>query len=228
MITAVTTCMGRREHLETTLPFMLAEFDRVIVVDWSCPQKAWEVAAKEGAGFVCVSGQKYFNMSRARNAGLAEVTTEYVAFVDADTLCMPGTGDELRQGMTFETMALASRDSDNYDIENLFGFLCVPTNTARRLKGYDESFEGWGHEDSHMRGRCFLEGGLKPRRVSGMRLGAIAHSNELRDVNFALPITRSSSINYLKLIEYFRTQGIKDWMLDPRTESITYRMRPNA
>src|SRR5882724_11082710 len=81
MITAVTTCMGRREHLEVTLPLMLEEFDSVIVVDWSCPQDTGYWAAKQGAQVLFKFGEEHFYAARARNFGAGQVKTRKICFL---------------------------------------------------------------------------------------------------------------------------------------------------
>jgi len=227
MITAVTTCMGRLEHLQLTLPFMLAEFDRVIVVDWSCPDGAGDYATSLGASVVYQRNEKYFHRSKSRNLGARLVTSEYIAFVDADTLCMPGLKDELKT-LRNNRMLLSARTPKGYDIPNLFGFVACSTDAFWNVGGYDESFEGWGHEDSKFRGALFLEEKLTPFRLSGMALGAIAHGHELRDKNHEESLYKTSPVNFKKLYDYFQNFGISDWMKDPRTDSITFKNDPEA
>lgn len=228
MITAVTTCMGRLEHLEITLPLMLEEFDDVIVVDWSCPDKSGEYSAALGARIAYRPGERYFERSAARNFGAELCESEFIAFIDADTMCMPGLGDELRLMIRRkDSMVLASRTAQNYDIPNLFGFVACPTVSFRNVGGYDESYKGWGHEDSKLRGQLFLEARLKPARLSPMALGAIAHGNEIRAKNHEQDVYTSSVINFKKLNAYFDSHGVQNWMTDPRTADITFRCNPD-
>lgn len=220
--------MGRRDHLELTLPLMLEEFDRVVVVDWSCPQKSGEFAASLGASVHYKYGQKYFDRGGSRNYGARIVVTEYVAFVDADSMCMPGLGDELRALLEPGAMVVSARTAGGFDVENLFGFVACTLESFWNVGGYDESFIGWGHEDSHLRGKLFLEERLKVKRVSGMTLGAIAHGNEIRDENHEQNIHESSQVNFQKLLDYFASRGISDWMTDPRTKDITFVKASNV
>ncbi len=222
MITAVTTCMGRLYHLETTLPLMLEEFDRVVVVDWSCPQHAGEFASSLGASVHYKYGEHYFARGGSRNYGAQVVATEYVAMVDADTMCMPGVGDELRKLLTPDSMVLSSRTASGHDVENLFGFVACSLEAFWNVGGYDESFVGWGHEDSHLRGKLYLEEHLKVKRLSPMALGAIAHDNSIRTEYHEESIEQSSRVNFRKLLSYFEGRGISDWMSDPRTRDITF------
>jgi N-terminal domain of galactosyltransferase len=208
---------------------MLQEFDRVIVVDWSCPENSGEFASDLGASVVYKYGQKCFERSAARNYGGKLVCTEYVAFIDADTLCMPGLGQEIKEKLSTKTMLLSSRTAGGYDIPNLFGFVACSLEAFRRVGGYDESYQGWGHEDSQLRGSLYLSAGLKVARLSPMALGAIAHGNELRDMNHAEPTEVSSRRNFEKLNEYFwRMHGVRDWMKSPITSAITFRPDPSS
>lgn len=219
--------MGRRNHLEITLPLMLEEFDRVVVVDWSCPQESGDWAVKQGASAAFKYGEKHFERSRAKNLGAQIVTTEYVAFVDADGFCFPGLREDLEWNLSHSTMVLASRNESGFDVTDTFGFLACPLEAFWKVGGYDESFTGWGHEDSKLRGQLLLEGGLEPRRLKSNSLGAIRHSMHVRGENLSQPIPVTSDKNFRKLYSYFQEFGIADWMTDPRTESITFR-NPNV
>lgn len=223
MITAVTTCMGRREHLEVTLPHMLNAFDKVVVVDWSCPQRSGEWAFENGASVVYKTGEKRFDRCAAKNLGAAQVQTDYIAFVDADGWCFPGLGADLHSLLSHSAMVLAARNSKGLDLTDTFGFVACPTEAFRRVGGYDESFKGWGHEDSLLRGKLLLEAWLTPVRLKPDSIGAIRHSNELRQANQNEPFAHTAAQNFKKLYAYFETFGIKDWMKDPRTESITFK-----
>lgn len=201
---------------------MLEEFDRVVVVDWSCPQKSGEFAASLGASVHYKYGQKHFARGGSKNYGAQMVVTEYVAFVDADTMCMPGVGEELQSLLDSDSMVVTARTPAGYDVENLFGFVACPLSDFWSVGGYDESYHGWGHEDSQLRGKLFLEARLNVKRLSGMALGAIAHPNELRDEFHEKTIQETSNVNFRKLNDYFASRGIADWMSDQRTRDITF------
>ena len=222
MITAVTTCMGRLNHLEITLPLMLNEFDSVIVVDWSCPQRSGEFALELGATVVFQPGQAYFSRSGARNLGAGLVDSDYICMVDADIMCMPGLKQEIASLIDDRTMVFSSRTKDGFDTPDTFGFIVCPTKSFQSVKGYSEEFKGWGHEDSHLRGKLLFEAGLSPKRLDGMSIGAIAHGNHLRDINHEDNIYHTASVNYGLLCDYFNTKGISDWERDPKTEGITF------
>jgi hypothetical protein len=218
--------MGRRNHLEVTLPLMLETFDKVIVVDWSCPEKSGDWAATEGASVVYKYGEKYFDRTCAKNLGARQVTTEFVAFIDADGFCFPEMKEDLQSVISQNAMALAARNPHGSDLTDTFGFVACPIETFWKVGGYDESFKGWGHEDSKLRGQLLLEGRLDPVRLQPGSLGAIRHDSSLREKFNPGTIGATAAPNWKKLYSYFSQFGITDWMTDPRTQSITFR--PNS
>ncbi len=222
MITAVITCMGRREHLETTLGFALDTFDKVIVVDWSCPQQSGEYAASEGASVIYKTGEKFFSGSRAKNYGARLVASEYIAFIDADNMCMPGLKEEIASLITPNRMLLSARSIDGADINDTVGFLVCQTARFRAVGGFDETWIGWGAEDIHLRGKLFLEERLEVVRLSGMVLGAIAHGNDIRSENREAPIEKTAVYNHKSLENWFASKGISDYAKNPKVQDIVF------
>ena len=221
MITAVTTCMGRRDHLEATLPLMLEEFDRVIVVDWSCPQYSGEWAAKQGAEVVFETNKRFFNICKARNAGARHVQSRSVCFIDADTLIIPGLKFEIEEKLNLSTMVLASRSTLNKDNTSLCGFLALDIGHFWGVGGYNEKLEGYALEDCHIRAKLCLERGLSSARVT--RLAAMRHADGLRGAHYAEHIDVSAKRNRELLHQYLQSHGVIDWVTDPRTAEIAYR-----
>lgn len=225
MITAVTTSMGRKSHLELSLPLMLAEFPHVVVVDWSCPDSSGEWAFDNGASVVYKCGEKLWHASKARNYGARCVTTEYVCFIDADSMVMPGLFSSLVEIVKSGAMALASRCPDGRDEPNLHGFLACSLGDFWSVGGYDESFSGYALEDMKLRAQLLLEAELGVKQIPPMTVGALQHSNELRGKYMPEPIETSAARNRGKLQDYFLSKGISDWLTDNRTEPIALRQR---
>lgn len=228
MITAVTMSMGRRQHLEATLPYMLSEFDHVIVVDWSCPQESGKYAEREGAEVIYRKGEKYFSACKARNLGARHVKSRSVCFVDADVLVMPDCKNEIERLLNLSTMVIAPRDSQDKDIHSLSGFIAVDIGQFWGVGGYDESLKGYALEDAHLRARLLLERGLLPKRLSQSSLAVLRHSNEIRGINFEgedRNIKVGAKRNYDLLQNYLASHGITDWINDPKTKDIAYRVQ---
>lgn len=224
MITAVTTCMGRREHLEMTLPYMLDEFERVIVVDWSCPQKSGKWAEKQGAEVIYRKDEKYFNACKARNLGARQCKSRSICFIDADVIIMPGAVKEIERLLNLSTMVIAARDSQNRDIHCLGGFIAVDIGQFWGVGGYDESLKGYALEDAHLRAKLLMERGIIPKRLSPVSLAVMRHSNDMRRANFEEPLEIAARRNYKILEEYLATKGVTDWVNDPKTADIAYRI----
>lgn len=222
MITAVTTCMGRLEHLETTLPLMLQEFSHVIVVDWSCPQNSGDFAESEGAQVVRKTGEKYWNASKARNLGAQYVKTRNICFIDADVMVGRGIQAELMQLIDLSHMILAPRTAEGLDVHNLNGFIALDIGQFWGVKGYNEILEGYGLEDGYLRAQLALERGMRCKRLSAGSLGALRHSHELRERYCRDSLVESARRNSVHLHQYLKDQGIEDWTKDPRTAEIAY------
>jgi hypothetical protein len=150
-VTFVVPCMGRAEALKQTLPSLLGQFP-VVLVDYSCPDHCGDWAMQDFntelqdhiLQIVRVQGEVKFNVSRARNAGAAVVTTPYVGFIDADMLVNPQFGVDLikkiRAGayaIRFNTVYKAGHD----------GFIVVKKSLFDDCGGYWEGLENWGGDD---------------------------------------------------------------------------------
>jgi predicted glycosyltransferase involved in capsule biosynthesis len=216
--------MGRREHLEMTLPLMLEEFGHVIVVDWSCPQDSGKWAAKEGAEVIFRKGEKYFSASKARNLGARQVKTRSVCFIDADVLVSAGIQAEIARTLNLSTQVIASRDPQNNDVHALGGFIAVDIGQFWGVGGYDESLQGYALEDVHLRARLLLERGVLPKRLSPAALAVFRHSNEMRGRYFEESVEVTARRNHARLMQYLATHGVTDWVNDPRTADIAYRV----
>lgn len=223
MITAVTTCMGRLSHLEVTLPYMLTAFDKVVVVDWSCPDKSGEFAAGLGASVNYKYGEKYFSGARAKNHGAKLVSTEYICFVDADSLCMPGLREQLDSLLAPDKMVFSALNSDGSDVNDTVGFIACSTDAFWNVGGFDEGWIGWGNEDIHLRGKLYLDAKLRVSRLSGMALGAFAHGNHLRSLNRESPIELTSIANFHKLESWFDSRGIENFHTNPKVKDIAFQ-----
>ena len=224
MLPAVTSCVGRRSHFECTLPFMLAEFDHVIVVDWSCPEESGKWAEKEGAEVVYKKDQKLFSACKARNLGARHVKSRSVCFVDADVMVMPGCKAEIERLLNLSTMVIAPRDSQNKDVHCLSGFIALDIGQFWGVGGYDESLKGYALEDAHLRARLLFERGILPKRLSPTALAVLRHSNEMRGRYFDEKIEVSANRNYKLLEQYLASKGVTDWVNDPKTKDIAYRV----
>ena len=205
-----------------TLPFMLEEFGSVIVVDWSCPDKSGEFAESLGAKVVWQPNEQYWNAAKAQNLGSKLVNTQYVCFIDADTLLFAGAGDYTRRLVDEATMVL-SPSQDGAEEPNLGGFIAVEVENFRSVGGYDESFYGWSCQDLMLRAKLRVELGLKAARLPLHCIGAIQHPNEMRQAQVKEPMVESFTNGYQKITDYLAEHGISDWKTDPLTSDIAFK-----
>jgi glycosyltransferase involved in cell wall biosynthesis len=178
----VTTCKGRLHHLKQTLPLMAAQRpDELIVVDYSCPQRTgdWVEANFPQAKVVRVSGEDRFNPSRARNAGAAAATSEWLFFVDADIRVGEALTQTLREAVTpgnfyRPTYPLGRNAGQAY------GSFCVSAEDFAAVEGFDEVIGGWGYEDQDIYERLELR--VARGRYSFDMIEVIVHDDSERNV----------------------------------------------
>ena len=152
----VTISMGRLEHLKQSLPRMAAQPGcAVTVVDWSCPQNSgdWVQSEFPTVRVVRVPGERHFSAARARNAGAAGATGEWLCLVDADVLLDAEFAARLRVLREPRRFHLAE------PIEpSLAGTVFCARADFERVGGYDEVIEGWGCEDRDLYARLAFTG----------------------------------------------------------------------
>jgi glycosyltransferase involved in cell wall biosynthesis len=181
-IAFVTTCKGRLHHLKETLPLMAAQNpDELIVVDYSCPQGtgAWVEANFPQAKVVRVEGQDDFNPSRARNAGAAVATSEWLFFVDADIRVGPALVQTLRDNITPGNYYRPTYPVNRH-AGQAYGSFCVLADDFAAVEGFDEVMEGWGYEDEDIYERLLYRVGRG--RYSFDMIEVIAHDDSERHI----------------------------------------------
>lgn len=188
-IALVTPCKGRLAHLQRTLPAMLATGCSVVVVDYSCPERAgnWALAAHADAAragqlsvtHVATHGPR-FSKSRAHNAGGRAACARgasLLAFVDCDTILQPGLGAWLTEHVDEEHFGVFE---PRPGLRDLYGFLAITRRMFRQYGGYNETFYNWGMEDLEHRLRLRLSHGIGYRLAPTTLAQPIAHGDALR------------------------------------------------
>lgn len=146
-ITLITTCKGRLDHLRITLPRMLEQGCRVIVVDYSCPQGTgdWVEGHFAAANVVRVPTQSTFRPSHARNTGAAHAQTQWLCFIDADVFLDSNFGAQTSPRLT---------DGNFYRFDqsraDLQGTIVCSRVDFDKVGGFDEAFTEWGVEDDDL------------------------------------------------------------------------------
>lgn len=175
----ITTCKGRLQHLQQTLPLMLEQPNsECIVVDYNCPQKTgdWVAQHYPQVKVARVTDDDGWIISRARNLGAKAASSEWLIFIDADirlagdltSWLSPkiGQGNFFRAGITREKM-------DN------FGTVACHRDDYAKTGGYDELLRGWGKEDNDFYYRLRTTGCAQHFFPADL-LNPIAHGDEER------------------------------------------------
>lgn len=146
--------MGRLEHLKQSLPKMVAQRAKeVIVVDYSCPDGAGDYVAANfpDVRVVRVEGVQHFSNWKARNAGAEVATGDMLVFVDADIVLADGAiaalEEQIPEGaygsFDRETSWASGGNLKGLQANQLKGFLAVPSAAFRKLGGYDDVLLGY-------------------------------------------------------------------------------------
>ena len=150
-VTIVTTCKGRLSHLSDSVPRLLRQRTSrkflIVVVDYGDPDGCFEWVVEKshpqlGALRVTTNVDE-FNLSRARNCGASMATHPLVSFVDADAL-FGETWLEKATAPILSGRAVATIPDWQ---SPACGICTVRRSIFHRVRGFDESFRGWGHED---------------------------------------------------------------------------------
>lgn len=211
-ISFCTTCMGRTHHLRTTLPLNLAgnashadlEF---VILDYNSKDDL-ETSIKEMVPAELESGKvkyyrereaKYFCPRRAKNMAHLLATGEIVVNIDADNFTGTSYASHLDKLFTeSRDIVVTFNHSQRHGVA---GKIALTKDSFVRLRGYDEGFRGYGHEDPDIIRRG-VEMGLRQELIAWPGEWAIRHSTLERTERFegAEPadITSPRNIEYAK------------------------------
>lgn len=195
---AVVPCMGRLAHLRRTLPLLLRQPGiRYCLVDYACPdgcgawvRRRYRKAARKGRIVVeTVPAAPRFNKSRAYNRGAARAIGQgarFLCFLDADTRVRPGLTRWLRRHIRTDRFLVAGPYARVWHVLGTGGILMVSAREFTRSGGFDESFRGWGIEDTEMRLRLHLLRGLDFGEIPVRFFWPIAHTDWLRTRHYRI------------------------------------------
>jgi hypothetical protein len=176
-MSAVVPCKGRLARLKHTLPLLLdLPLREVVVVDYDCPEGTgdWVESAFPAAKLVRAKDRPFFNASMARNLGARATSAPWLFFVDVDTRVAPGFWDAILGQLAPGAFVIA----EPRELE-LWGTFVTSRADFDALGGFDETFEGWGGEDTDFIER--LEAlGRSALTFDSCLTVPIPHTNEMR------------------------------------------------
>ena len=157
MISFCTSYLGRREHLNLTVPHnykVCTGFDcEFVYIDYGEYSKKWEV-------------------SKAKNMAHFKATGDILVNVDADNYL----SSQYIQGV----LDLFNKDMDIIvygEKDNTGGRIAISRENFHILGGYDERFEDWGYDDIDL---IYRADNLGLRRFTVCNITAIPHGDEIR------------------------------------------------
>lgn len=152
MRTVIIPVKDRLHHLKASLPAVISQRstgDFIIVVDYDCPNETANFVSEffPEVQIVKLDDAPIFNLSHARNLGAkaAPPETEVLIFLDADSVPQPGWLDAVSVPITLGDFGLVHCGP---------GSCGVRKSLYEEVRGYDESFEGWGDESHDFWRRC--------------------------------------------------------------------------
>jgi len=177
LVTAITTCKGRLEHLKQTLPALMASPGlEVVVVDYDCPDHAgdWVRETFPGAKVVSVPDRPWYNHSDAKNLGAAAASGEWLYFADADIRVAEGFMQTVQPLLRPGVFLLAEpRPAD------LWGAIFVARRDYEAIGGFDEAMEGYGSEDVDLLARLMMAG-VRQAQFPSRGFAIINHDEAMR------------------------------------------------
>lgn len=167
-ISLCTTCMGRLGDLVRTLPQNLADNAdypdlEFVLLDYHS-QDGLEAWVRENMMPHIESGRlvyarttepQWFDMAHSRNVAFKLARGEIVCNVDADNWTSPGFAARLNQ-VANERPTRAVFTKSRQRIRGRVAF--YKQEWEELLGGYDETFEGYGHDDIDLMHRALLQG----------------------------------------------------------------------
>lgn len=221
-ITLITTCKGRLDDLMRTLPHMLnCGAHEVIVVDYSCPQHTGEWVALHHpiAKVVHVMDDSGFNLGNARNQGALRATSEWICFIDADVLPLPGFSAWLDETL-LEGHFYRVHQDDAPGQNGIWGTVICPRKAFQEIGGYDAAITGYGGDDTDLYERL-QAWNIQESRIPPALLTCIETPTALKTAFYAIKDTNIS----LKIGHLYRYIKYNIFGLMNREMSLPARQR---
>ena len=177
----ITTCKGRLHHLKQTLPLMVAQHpDELVVVDYNCPDGTgdWVAARYPDVTVVRVPDGLEFSASHARNVGVAQTNSQWLAFVDADIRIDARWSGWMRENLVPGKYCRPVEHGGGRDLETFGTSICARSDFDA-VGGFDEALKGWSGENFDFFSRL-ADRGLTLKGFPSEFIDPIRHGDEER------------------------------------------------
>ena len=211
----VTVSRGRLNHIKQTLPHMVAQgASNLIVVDYGCPDATgdWVESSYPGVKVLRVEDDSPFCVARGRNLGANLADSDWIVFIDADILSVPGWHKWMQDNVEVGKFYRQSPIEGKRCLET-WGTCIISRSDFENVGGYDEIFRGWGGEDTDIYERLILNGS-KECFFPGEFISAIKHGDDLRagwyglrNIKEAEALTKCYSLAKSAVMEQFNFKG---------------------
>jgi len=188
VLSIVTTCKGRLGNLKKSFASVCdVDFGghiEYVIVDFDCPDEAGtyfksvDLPELLSLTLQFVSNKPYFQPSLARNIGAVSAVSDYLLFIDADTILTQEYVDTAVKPVLDGT-AEYSRVQMCRKASQKFGTLCLPYDLFATVRGYDASLHNWGKEDEDIYRRLMYKDCVGIFFDPDI-IGVIEHDNDVR------------------------------------------------
>ena len=201
----ITTCKRRLDHLKRTLPAMLAQGAREVIVvayddeetaNWSENWSEWE---GQSTPIRVVRAEPldppYFNLSHARNVGAQAASGSVLAFIDADAILAEGWLVSCLDKLGGAVCVRSEIKGEDFHFSKS-GTFAVRADAFHSIRGFDENIRGYYGDDVDFFRR--VRGGTE--HYDNRLVETIEHSDAERVKHYKTGKEASKSANkaYLK------------------------------
>ena len=193
MIAFCTTCKGRTQHLEKTLPRNLADNDncKFVLLDYASQDHLVDYLKRRHYDSIAIgklvvysfptAGK--FHMAHAKNmahrCGMLE-RADVLCNLDADNFTCPSFADYIgEQFADAKDIFLWSRMIKGQFRRGISGRIVVRANDFLKVGGYDEKYDVWSPDDKDFNFRLRMLG-LTPVEIEPKFLDAVSHNDKMR------------------------------------------------
>ena len=183
MLSIVTVCMNRLEHLISTAQRVAAwpGHQEHLIVDWSSavPVRREPLPADPRIRLLRVEGEAGWNLCRAYNFAVARARGDWILKLDADTWPMPD----------FDPVSAALRPSGEEQAdpcafgsgpEGRKGQFLLSRQLFVAVGGFNEHLIGYGFDDKDLQARLAVHRGRDAAAIPEAWIGVIPHSDAER------------------------------------------------
>lgn len=215
-ISFCTTCMGRLDHLQQTLPWNLMSHQdndvEFVVLNYNSQDNldhwmkhSMSLHIETGIlNYYTTTEPECFRPAHAKNIAHKVAQGDILVNLDADNFLIDTYVRWLRNMFTErEDIIVVSPSFDRQGIAGACGKIAAKKEHFYSVNGYDESMDqGWGADDTNFQFRCRMHNRLVMKECKKIHCMVLDHSSDRRVENFKMKnIEESSALSWKRLHE---------------------------